>query len=192
MTERIGRASALECLVSEHRLLSRLIEALSGYAAQLEVDSRCGPADLLGFTEILEGLADLGHHFKEEEFVLPELVRHGLAWQAESIVRIQRDHEQSRYLIDVLVQAATQQDIWSDEDRRQVIATIRSLVTLELAHIAFENMHLLPAITERLGEGDLSALGERFDASDERFGREKYARLAELAEVLIGRYGTAR
>jgi hemerythrin-like domain-containing protein len=180
---------ALASLVSEHRLLSRLVDALSGFAEHLEGDCDDGPADLLGFVELLEGFADLGHHHKEEQFIVPELVRHGVSWQADSLARLQQDHEQSRYLVDVLSQAARQQESWSAEDRRQVMATIRTFVQLECAHIVFENTHVLPAISERLDERELAALAERLEDADDRFGRENYARLSEAAEKLIRRYG---
>jgi hemerythrin-like domain-containing protein len=184
--------NALASLIHEHRVISRLIQALEVYANCLRLDWQVEPVDLVGFARAFREFADELHHEKEEGILLPILARNGLAWEDGVLPEVRRDHRHERYLIDVLCHAAARQGSWSNEDRRVISATALALVEFQREHLHMENTKLFPEVPKRLGPEVLEQLATalaRFDADARRSARNED--LDQVIEQLILRYAPA-
>jgi hemerythrin-like domain-containing protein len=180
---------ALASLTKEHALISRGLDALGAYAERLEKNPSMDARDLGRFARFFEDFAELWHHGKEEDVLLPALVRCGFAWDEGPVLRVREDHDQENYLARVLAQAAAQEASWTEEDRRHAIAAIRSFIEFERGHMEKEETVIYPAAAERLSAEAQSELGHRFaEIESQKFGSGSYERVLEDADALFKRY----
>jgi hemerythrin-like domain-containing protein len=185
---------ALTSLIRDHQIIIRLVDGLSGYARYLEQgpmghDSNPTPEDLAGFARFFREFADEIHHEKEESILLPMLTRHGFSWNEGVLADVRRDHEQERYLIDVLCQASERCQDWNEEDRRSIAETALALAEFQRAHLTRENVELFAEVTRRLDGAALDILRdelERFDANPRHVTLR--GELSDLARRLIEQY----
>jgi hemerythrin-like domain-containing protein len=182
----------LSSLIREHEAISRLIDALSGYAMHLERtedgDGR-GALDLAAFARVFREFADEVHHDKEENVLIPILARNGFAWEEGVLAEVRQEHEQERYLVDVLCQASERDSTWSLEERRTIAATARELAHFQRGHLTLENDELFPEVTRRLSGDVLEQLRAeltRFDSYPRH--RALSVELLSIAEGLVRRY----
>jgi hemerythrin-like domain-containing protein len=185
---------ALESLKDEHAIIRRALDALGVYAKRLEEAPSTEVADLGRFAAFFETFAELWHHGKEEEILLPALLGCGFAWDTGPVARVRDEHDHENYLSRVLAQAAAQEGAWSGEDRRHALATIRSFIDFERGHMEREELVLYKAATARLSAQVISDLERRFrELEDQTFGSGTYEHVRDDAEVLFRRYlGPAR
>jgi hemerythrin-like domain-containing protein len=187
-----SRAPALFASLSkEHGLIARCLHALDVLAGRLEGEGADGVlmGDLQGFVTFLNEFGELVHHVKEEDVLLPYLVRHGMSWDTGPISRIRADHDQERYLLRVLEQATNQEGHFSREDRRHAVATVRGFVEFLRGHIDKEDGILMPAIADRLTPQAIGELEDALTAFDrERCGLESYDQSVRAVEALIAKY----
>jgi CBS domain-containing protein/hemerythrin-like domain-containing protein len=182
----------LESLADEHAVIRRALDALGIYAKRLEGDPSTEVADLGRFAAFFANFVELWHHGKEEEILLPALLACGFAWDTGPVARVRGEHDQENYLSRVLAQAAAQEGAWSGEDRRHALATIRSFIDFERAHMEREELVLYKAAAERLSVEAISDMERRFRKLEgQTFGSGTYERVRHEAEALFRRYATA-
>ena len=99
------------------------------------------------------------------------------------------DHEQERYLLRVLAQAAVQEGGWEADGRRHVVATVRAYTRFLTTHLDKEESILFPAVDDALSPEQLAELDAALDAFDrDRFGRENAQKLEALSAELAAAY----
>lgn len=182
---------AVESLIREHQVIGRLADALEAYALQTKQGRPPDAADLGRFAAAFADFAERIHHEKEENILLPALVRHGVHWEDGALAAVRREHRQESYLIDVLHQAGERAGSWNHEDRRHIAASAQALVDFQRQHHALESSELFPLLSTRL---DATALAE-LQSALEKFDREHEGLRAEAlraAERLIRGYEPPR
>jgi hemerythrin-like domain-containing protein len=181
--------NAIEKLFEEHRLIERVVDAMEAFTSNVDVDCEHGRCELMRLVTFFREFADLVHHEKEEEFLMPALSEAGVRWDDGIMLQIRKDHEFERYLLQTLRHCALQTGQWSSDDCRRVIEVSTRFVQYMRGHIAREDHHLLPIVRERLVGAAHDAIEQRmqrFDAKRESTGEIRL--LLELAEELIARY----
>jgi hemerythrin-like domain-containing protein len=182
---------AVESLILEHQLIARLADALEIYGHQTK-DGRPPDATHLGlFASAFIDFAECIHHEKEENILLPMLVRHGVRWDTGALPSVRRDHRQETYLIDVLRQAGERAASWHAEDRRHIAAAAQALVDFQRHHHALETAQLFPLLATHLQAPDLDELQQALERFDQRHEPERMAATARI-EALIARYEAPR
>ena len=179
---------AVESLIREHQVISRLVDALELYAEHTKQGRPPDAADLGHFAAVFVDFAERIHHEKEENILLPALARHGVRWDDGALPAVRREHRQESYLIDVLRQAGERAGSWNHEDRRHIAASAQALVEFQRAHHALESRELFPLLPKRLdatAQAELQNALQKFDREHESLRADALAR----AEDLIGRYG---
>jgi hemerythrin-like domain-containing protein len=181
--------AVLDSIRKEHALIVRGLSAMEVYAAQIDEGQEGSRSDLRGFASFLTEFAELFHQEKEQDIVFPALVRLGYAWDEGPVARLREEHDQESYLVRVIDQAARQDGTPTSEDRRHLVAAIRSLVEFERRHILAEESSIYRAIQEELPEAILAELDARAHEFDHH--RLPHGTLAEAmgkAEILFRRY----
>jgi hemerythrin-like domain-containing protein len=184
--------SAIDRLFDEHRLIAKVVDALEAFTAAGPVDCELGRHELLRLTTFFREFADLNHHEKEEEFLMPALTEAGVRWDQGVLLQIRKDHEFERYLLRTLQHAALQSGEWSVDDCRRISEISADFVGFMRTHMAREDRELLPIVRERLigsVHEDLERKLRTFDAKREASGEAKH--LGELGEELAARYAPA-
>jgi hemerythrin-like domain-containing protein len=179
--------NALATLEREHLLLSGTLDALERWNETLLRTDTADRDDLARFVRVIGELADLAHHEKEEDILLPLLTRCGFDWETGPIKHVRTEHQHERYLCRVIAQAASQEDEWSEEDRRHLIASIDAYVAFQRRHMKQEDIVLYPAV-DRLSPEQQVELAAKLRAFDENFGILRYEELVREAEALTRKY----
>jgi hemerythrin-like domain-containing protein len=162
---------------------------LATYAAAVARGGSADPADLGRFARFFREFADQLHHEKEVSILLPTLTRHGFRWDEGVLADVRRDHDQERYLIDVLCQVSERHTTWTEEDRRSIAATALALSDIQHVHLTRENEQLFPEVTRRLSADVMKHLSDelaRFDACAAHHALN--LELVEIAMHLVTRY----
>jgi hemerythrin-like domain-containing protein len=176
---------AVESLIREHQLIARVVDALETYAHQLKQGHAPDAGDLAKFAGVFTDLGERIHHEKEENILLPVLVRHGVDWNQGTLPAVRREHRQEAYLIDVLRQAGERAGSWDYEDWRRIAAGAQALVDFQRSHHALESVELFPLTSSRLEASAIAALQqaiEKFDAEHEALRTEAWSRALALAD----------
>jgi hemerythrin-like domain-containing protein len=179
----------LESLSREHQLIARTLTALEAFTEKLEESAPVDLADLTRFVAFFADYAEASHHVKEEDVLLPAMAKAGFDWDSGPVARIRADHDQERYLVRVLNQAAQQDSAWTEEARRHAIASLRAFIDYQRRHIEREETMLYPAAAERLTPKQLAEVDAQLKHFDQdRVGDAELARLHAMAQELVQKY----
>ncbi len=97
---------AIENLMTEHRLIERVLMALETAARRLMAGQPLRAGFFLDATEFLQGFADGCHHWKEETVLFPALIAHGMPSRGGPVAVMLSEHEQGRAFVRALQEAA--------------------------------------------------------------------------------------
>lgn len=184
--------SAIDRLFDEHRLISRVVDAMEAFTSVVRADDEHGRCELMRLVTFFREFADLIHHEKEEEFLMPALSEAGVRWDEGIMLQIRKDHEFERYLLQTLRHAALQQGRWSADDFRRVSEISARFVLYMREHIQREERHLLPIVREKLTGAHHDNLEMRMSRFDEKCASSgEVDLLIELGEDLAKRYAPA-
>ncbi|MEO8178903.1 MAG: hemerythrin domain-containing protein [Deltaproteobacteria bacterium] len=182
---------AVESLILEHQLITRLADALEAYAGRTREGRPPDAAHLGLFAAAFTDFAECIHHEKEESILLPMLVRHGVRWDTGALPSVRRDHRQESYLIDVLRQAGERASSWHAEERRHIAAAAQALVDFQRHHHALETSELFPLLATHLRAPDLDELQQALEKFDRGHEPQRVAAI-ERIEALIACYELPR
>lgn len=177
--------SVLESFAREHRLIAGVVDAFAAFAESWNRDDDPARCQLLRLVTFFREYADLFHHEKEENILIPALVDAGVPWDRGALEEIRRQHDFERYLLQSLRHAALQQSPWSSADRQRILDLIQRFLTFMRGHLALEDREFSVMIARVAPEAasELADRLERFDAQLESSG--ELSSLRELAAQLI-------
>jgi hemerythrin-like domain-containing protein len=167
---------ATENLMTEHRLIERVIEALNAFADAAARKSTDEKEELGRFVTFIRELADGVHHGKEEEILFAAMVEAGFPRHAGPIGVMLAEHDEGRRLVAVLRGLAEQAGPWSAEDRQALVEAAGGYGDLLRAHIRKEDEILYPMAEARLAPEAI----ERVEALCAELDRGQAARIEEL------------
>lgn len=176
---------ATQILMSEHRVIERVIRALDTAAERLELGHPVRPGFFIDATDFIKGFADGCHHKKEEGVLFKALTENGMPTQGGPVAVMLHEHEQGRGFTRALREAASRLE--SDPAARAaVIANAMNYATLLRQHIQKEDHVLFPMADRLLPAEAKGRVAEGFDRLEhEETGEgvhEKYLALAEALE----------
>lgn len=182
-------AGALASLERDHRLLWGLTEALRVYVSAMERGRPLRRGDLRALASGLRVIGDYRHFEKEDEVLVPAVVRHGFAYNLDIFEEARHEHDALRYLIEVLSQSAQREPSWRVDERLRISCVARQLIERQRRLSARQERRLFPEIVARLSPEALGQLTERleqFDAS--RAAREATLDAAGLSRSIVAHY----
>lgn len=179
---------AMDDLKHEHEALLHALELLDHLSQRLRHPERgqtVDPQDLERLTGFFREFADRCHHGKEEDLLFPALGQAGLVPPDALQQALLDEHEQGRQALRAMQeQAATPGPGFADAAERYAGLLRR--------HIATENSQLLPWVDAQLGQPQLEALWQGFEAHEARvMGAGRHEALHALLGSLRGRYLSA-
>ncbi|MGC4063974.1 MAG: hemerythrin domain-containing protein [Polyangiaceae bacterium] len=137
-------------------------------------------------------LRNLIHHEKEEEFLMPALVASGLRWDEGIMLRMRKEHDFERHLLQTLRHLALQAAPWSEHDRRRVVELAERFVGFMRNHIDYEDRDLYALVRGRLtaeAEATLETQLGKFD--EKRIEAGEFELLQTLGRELVEHYATS-
>jgi hemerythrin-like domain-containing protein len=185
---------AIETLMSEHRLIERVIDALVAFSAESSrrdvvaaPDAAADKAELSRFVGFIREYADACHHGKEEDVLFAAMVDAGFPAHAGPVGVMLAEHREGRRLVGVLRELAERPTGWDVNDRQLLAEAATGYAELLRAHIHKEDAILYPMAEQRLAPAALEAVSARCAELDVA-NAQRQAGLAALGEALVSRW----
>ncbi len=177
---------ATDILMSEHRVIERVIAILEIAAEKLENGETVRPEFFLDAAQFIRGFADGCHHAKEEGVLFKAMAERGVPVQGGPIGVMLADHEQGRIYTRGMTDAANRWIAGDSTARQLVIENARGYAQLLQAHIFKEDNILFPMANRVIPESQQEDVNQGFEhVEHEETGEgvhEKYLALAETLE----------
>jgi hemerythrin-like domain-containing protein len=182
---------AIETLMSEHRVIERVLDALVAFADETRRAGATDKEELARFVTFIREFADAHHHGKEEDILFEAMVSHGFPRNGGPIAVMRMEHDQGRGLVAILKQRVDQDGPWSDGDRQEVADVARGFSEMLHAHIHKEDAILYPMAEQHLPPEVIAEVGARCERYEEARAGADHDRLHRLAEQLVLRHAGA-
>ena len=177
---------ATDILMSEHRVIERVLAALDAEAAALEAGTHVRPQFFLDAADFVAGFADGCHHRKEEGALFTTLFEYGMPVRTGPVAAMLADHRQGRVYIAAMREGANRLAAGDAPAAAEVIANARGYTSLLREHIMKEDHILFPMAGNMIPEKDQGRVLEAFEhveqAETGEGVHEKYLALANALE----------
>lgn len=177
---------ATDILMSEHRVIERVIASLEKAAHKLESGQRVRPGFFIDAASFIKGFADGCHHAKEEGVLFKVMQANGMPVDGGPIAVMLFEHEQGRIFTRAMRAAAEKLAAGDKAARAEVIQNALGYAALLRQHILKEDSVLFPMAGKVIPAGQQDAVMEGFERVEhEETGagvHEKYLALAEALE----------
>jgi len=181
---------ATDTLMSEHRVIERVLTVLDTAAQRLEHGQAVRAGFFLDAADFIKGFADGCHHHKEEGVLFESMVDHGMSRISGPIAVMLADHEQGRSFTRGMREAALKLEAGDASARGAVITNTRGYVSLLRQHIMKEDNILFPMANRVIPPADQPKVVQDFERVEhEETGEgvhEKYLALAARLEQEMG------
>jgi hemerythrin-like domain-containing protein len=178
--------SAIEILVDEHQLISRMVNVLT--VMQRDLDKGGVPSIdanvLTNVVDFFRVFVDENHHAKEEKCLFPVLELHGVNPGGCTLQSLRDEHQRSREFMMVLANAIREFDETDPTGRSKISKALRNIVDLYRDHTWRENILLFPVSEKALQQSELSDVTKIFGAIEKKFDIDFRAKYEELVDVL--------
>lgn len=182
--EAISRMSAIEILVDEHRLISRMVNVLTVLHKRLESEDHADVNVLTEVVDFFRMFVDRNHHAKEEDALFPTLERCAVNPEGCTIQSLKSEHEQARILTTTLTDAIGKYKTGDPTAKSKIYTTIRNSIELYSDHIWRENILLFPMAEKALQESELSYVTRRYAEIEKRLGTDFHSKYEQLVNAL--------
>ncbi len=189
--EAISRKSAIEILIDEHRLISRMVNVLTVLHKRLESDDHADVNVLTDVVDFFRTFVDRNHHAKEEDALFPTLERYAVNPEGCTIQSLKSEHEQARILTTTLTDAIGKYKTGDPTAKGKIYTTIRNSIELYNDHIWRENILFFPMAEKALQESELNDVTRSYGEIEKSLGtdfRSKYEQLVNALEKITPRY----
>jgi hemerythrin-like domain-containing protein len=173
-------------LKREHRIIERGLRALDGVCLRLEWGTPLNVESLSQLVDFTGNFIDHFHHDKEEAYLFPALLRHGIAEDGGPLGAMKREHQIEGALtseLDRCIEGCKNGEV--DAIKRFVEAAYRYSIHL-IGHMQKEEAILFKVADEMLDEEEKAWLMADFRKAESEFGAgvyEKYERIATELEI---------
>ena len=135
---------ATDILMSEHRVIERVIATLETAANRLDAGQEVRPGFFLDAADFIKGFADGCHHRKEEGVLFKALAANGMPAGQGPIAVMLSEHEQGRKFTRAIRVAAEQLAAGDPAAKSILVANARGYAALLRQHIQKEDQVLFP------------------------------------------------
>lgn len=177
---------ATEVLMSEHRVIERMLASLERAATDLSEGRAVRPGFFIDAADFIKGFADGCHHVKEENVLFEAVVQAGIPREVGPVAVMLSEHEQGRAYTRGMRSAAERLAAGDFLARGDVVRNALGYVGLLRQHIQKEDGILFPMADQMIPAAQHDAVWEGFERVEhEETGEgvhEKYLALAESLE----------
>ncbi len=177
---------AIDELTREHQVIEGVLGSLERFAAGPGTAAEDARETLGRYVRFFREFADRCHHGKEEDRLLPRMVRHGLPADEGPRLKVLDEHATGRAHVRELAALAEGRGSLSPAEVERLRATVRGYAELLHDHIAKEDQLLFPLAEKTIPAGELEELADDF-ARFERdvMGPRGHEELHTLAMALL-------
>ena len=175
-----------EDLMREHGVLDRVLLLYEAAIRKLSSNEDFDPALVSQSAGIIRDFINNYHEKSEEEHVFPRFKKAGQ--MTDLVDTLLRQHEAGRKVTETILRLAPSGRSNAD-DRRQLIGSMQSFITMYRPHAAREDTDLFPKLKDVVSSHEYDAMGEDFEKKEhELFGEDGFekmaARVAQLEQQM--------
>jgi hemerythrin-like domain-containing protein len=160
----------VEMLEAEHRVIQKMVAAMSVLAERLDGGKDLDVPLLENIVEFLRTFADRCHHGKEEALLFPALERRGVPAHGCPIGGLIMEHQKGRVMVGELADAIRGYAAGESPARENLVKSLRALVAFYPSHIWKEDYLLFPLAGKVLTPEDQQELTEKFETVERELG----------------------
>lgn len=184
--KREEEVSPPEDLMREHGVLDRVLLLYEAATRKLSANEDLDPALITQSATIIRDFINNYHEKSEEEHVFPRFKKAGK--MTELVDTLLRQHDAGRKVTDTILRLAPSGRSNAD-DRRQLIGSMQSFITMYRPHAAREDTDLFPKLKDVVSPHEYDAMGEDFEKKEHQlFGEDGFekmtARVAQLEQQM--------
>jgi hemerythrin-like domain-containing protein len=172
----------MDVLEEEHRVIEKIIHAMTALTKNLEMDKAVAIGDLHNIAEFMGVFGDTCHHGKEEKELFPLLITKGVPEQGCPIAILTHEHEMGRELVKGLREATAAYEKKYASAKALLLKQLMGLTKLYPDHIWKEEYLLFPMANKILDENEQRELQAKFEMVEKEIGRDTHAKYEQLAE----------
>lgn len=177
---------ATDILMSEHRVIERVIGAIEIAASALEQGKTVRPEFFLQAADFIKNFADGSHHRKEEGVLFEAMIQHGMSADSGPVGVMLYEHEQGRAFTRAMRTAAQAVQEGRLEESSNIIQNALGYATLLRQHILKEDRVLYPMAEKLLPPSRQNQMLEEFKQVDHTdSGEDIHAKYLALADALV-------
>jgi hemerythrin-like domain-containing protein len=182
--------TAAEDLMREHGILRRALLVYQETATRLRQDPATVSADDLEKTANLFRVFGEEYHEKklEEVFIFP-IVRKAPGAAAQYVDTLLAQHDRGRQITEYVL-SISQADKIGSNSVEPLAKALESFVRMYEHHAALEDTVIFPAWKSAVGQGELDALGEKFEEIEhQQFGEDGFETALKRMEEIETSFG---
>jgi hemerythrin-like domain-containing protein len=177
--------TATQDLSDEHDVILQALDIMQVISEKLQRNETADRKDILDLLDFLSEFADRCHHGKEEDLLIPGILKFGLFDNNGPIRAILSEHSQGREHIAKMRKSIAGETINNDE----FVGSSLAYVSLLREHIRKENTLLFPLIDSWMPTEELYLMYDKFMEFEEReIGKGHHEELHALLEALKSIY----
>ncbi len=177
---------AIELLMSEHRLIERVLGSLETFALEVEGGLQPDRSVLADYGTFFREFADACHHGKEEDMLFARMVERGFSRETGPVAVMLHEHRVGRGHVGALREAGSGTGPLSAVQAQLAVEHANAFVPLLRGHILKEDRVLYPMAVRLLTADELERMAADFEALETRLrGDGSYDKLQGLAERLV-------
>ncbi len=172
-------------LMTEHRLIERMLTVMRQEVSSIEVHLRIDPVVIEAMVDFMQFYADRTHHGKEENILFQELAPKEMASEDRQMMQgLMEEHQYARSLTNEMAKASGRYMKGEQAALRDIATQLRALIGFYPAHIRREDQTFFPAAMGYLTQDEQDAMLEEMREFDRKMIHEKYNALVEELEKL--------
>ena len=176
-----------EDLMREHGVLDRLLLVYEAGLRKFSSNEDFDPAIITGSAEIVRDFIENYHEKSEEEAVFPRFKKAGK--MVPLVDTLLTQHQAGRRVTQMIIQAApgSRKD---GDDRKRLVASIQSFITMYRPHAAREDTDLFPLLRSLVSAHEYDAMAEDFEKKEHQlFGDDGFEMMAKRVAGLEQQMG---
>ena len=176
-----------EDLMREHGVLDRLLLLYEAGIRKWSSSEDFDPALITHSAEIIRDFINNYHEKSEEDHVFPRFRKAGK--MVDLVDTLLRQHEAGRKVTERIIAVAPASRA-NPDNRRQLIASMQSFITMYRPHAAREDTDLFPKLKDVVSSNEYDAMAEEFEKKEhELFGEDGFEKMAARVAQLEQRMG---
>jgi hemerythrin-like domain-containing protein len=176
-----------EDLMREHGVLDRLLLVYEAGIRKLSSNEDFDPAIIASAAEIVRDFIENYHEKSEEEAVFPRFKKAGK--MVPLVDTLLTQHQAGRRVTRAILQAApgSRRD---GDDRKRLVTSIQSFITMYRPHAAREDTDLFPLLRSLVSAHEYDAMAEDFEKKEHQlFGEDGFEMMAKRVAGLEQQIG---
>ena len=176
-----------EDLMREHGVLDRVLLLYEAGIRRFAANEDYDPALITQSAEIIRDFINNYHEKSEEQHLFPRFRKAGK--MVDLVDTLERQHEAGRKVTETILRIAPSSRA-NAEDRKQLVASMQSFITMYRPHAAREDTELFPKLKDVVSSHEYDAMAEDFETKEhELFGQDGFEKMVDRVASLERQMG---